>query len=193
MANTNSDWNRFYRGELRPERTSRMYSIGGELISIADDYTAEEIVGMMTKTHRELEDKLFDDLGIAAPSSVVWQTASFTVPSRFLRDDIRLLADQILEHPYIKVESGAFVAIDGAFWVEHGDGVEAGVRIRPEESFDENDPDADYEDVRVYHGGDLIDAALALNEYRVFLSYLDKAMRRYNSGSAFYVNDIRTV
>ena len=39
---------------------------------------------------------------------------------------------------------------------------------------------------------DIVTVAKMLNEYRVVLSALDKAMRRYSAGSADYVGDIRT-
>jgi hypothetical protein len=171
--------------------------------SITEDFTAEEIVGMMTKTHRELEEEIFDELGI-------WNADG---EKKQIRDDIRTLADLMLHNPSKTVGLHDTVEIIGyadnngnqltlnvvknAASAGYGhvafnrlfDFFEIANLAGHEGSviFDHRDADRTYND-----GGSFIDAALSLNEMRAKWSRLDKAMRRYNAGSAAFIGDIRT-
>jgi hypothetical protein len=162
--------------------------------SITEDFTAEEIVGMMTKTHRELEEEIFDELGI-------WNADG---EKKQIRDDIRTLADLMLLNPSKTVGLNDTVEIidygdnngnqlalnvlENATSIGHYGSVifESRVYCRTERRLHRN-ADRTYDD-----GGSFIDAALSLNEMRAKWSELDKAMRRYNAGSAAFIGDIRT-
>ena len=154
--------------------------------SITEDFTAEEIVGMMTKTHRELEEELFDELG-------TWNADG---EKKQMRDDIRTLADLMLLNPSKTFDHHDTVEIIDGYGTGatvNGDNLDLNVVKRSHKGsygvviFEHRNADRTYDD-----GGSFIDAALFLNELRVVLSELDEVMRRYNTGSADYIGDIRT-
>ena len=157
--------------------------------SKTEDFTAEEIVGMMTKTHRELEEELFDELG-------TWNADG---EKKQMRDDIRTLADLLLLNPSVEIKRGDYVEI-----IDVDENrvhpmllSELGLHVMSRKQ-DEYETVVSFfvnTEPRQYRAGtadEFVDAALSLNEYRVFLSRVDKAMRRYSAGSADYIGDIRT-
>ena len=154
-----------------------------ENTAVVDLFGAGRISAMMKKTHREAEEELFDELGIVAPS-IHW------------RDDIRTLADLMLLNPSKTFDHHDTVEIIDGYGTGatvNGDNLDLNVVKRSHKGsygvviFEHRNADRTYDD-----GGSFIDAALFLNELRVVLSELDEVMRRYNTGSADYIGDIRT-
>jgi hypothetical protein len=179
----------------------KVYRNNGQDFQIkeAATFTAEEIVGMMTKTNDELEILFLSEL-IGGPD---------------LYHDVRLLADLLAgDDVGIHPATGDYVPnIDRTAELEvldnnkpYGHPFRHSLHVVESRTsngnggsvvFEERDYDGNLDDGRMYQtvtdpernggldgttfeeGGDVIDAALALNAFRAFLADLDKTMRRY--------------
>ena len=162
----------------------------------AATFTAEEILGMMTKTNEELEMRFVSDLvvdGVQSYHDIVLLADLINhaiATDDVTGDDVRRI-DRTAEievidnnkpygHPFRYslnvVESrtshgrGGWVVFEAR---DHEGNLDEELGRVYETKFSSEDKE------RLEDGGDVIDAALALNAFRAFLADLDKVMRRY--------------